>query len=75
MNVISIILSSLDRSKIRLRWYTQSKYNPGKFLGIKRINKKSIKIKKEMPINNLSEISNINLVKLLNDTRITKLKV
>ena len=63
------IEGSLDRSKIRLRWYTQSKYNPGKFFleYKKRINKKSIKIKKEMPINNLSEISNINLVKLLND--------
>ena len=67
-NYFDHIDGSLDRSKIRIRWYTKSKYNLGKYFleYKKRVNKKSIKVKKELDISSLKDLSNFDLVGSLN---------
>tara|TARA_B110000858_G_C17794219_1_gene471499 strand:+ start:2124 stop:2822 length:699 start_codon:yes stop_codon:yes gene_type:complete len=62
------IEGSLDRSKIRVRWYTNSNYKKNEFYleYKKRINKKSIKIKIQLEISNLYELSPYSLSSKLN---------
>ena len=64
----SHIEGSIDRFKIRLRWYTFSKYKQGEyFLEYKRrINKKTIKYKIKLPITNLNELNNQIMYNSLN---------
>jgi len=54
------IEGSIDRYKIRLRWYTYSEYKQGEYyLEYKRrINKKTIKYKIKIPIRGLDELTN-----------------